>query len=192
MDGGVGHTAWAPEGREGRSQAGPKGRQLEVGSRRGPRLLVLLYWMNGSSATFWGRKHCWQSFAVLKTFHTLGLCNLSSIHTKAAIHKLKRFTEQSKRALLVSPLIHCLIFYSYYSTENICQHQLTLCLDGSNCQIVFLVCNFIVKFMLNLNVISLLALFLWSISLVGVCRTRIVLPLKCFGTIRVTRYYRGH
>ena len=29
MDGGVGHTAWAPEGREGRSQAGPKGRQLE-------------------------------------------------------------------------------------------------------------------------------------------------------------------
>ena len=30
MDGGVGHTAWAPEGREGRSQAGPKGRQLEV------------------------------------------------------------------------------------------------------------------------------------------------------------------
>ena len=24
MDGGVGHTAWAPEGREGRSQAGPK------------------------------------------------------------------------------------------------------------------------------------------------------------------------
>ena len=40
MDGGVGHTAWAPEGREGRSQAGPKGRQLEVGPRRGPRLLV--------------------------------------------------------------------------------------------------------------------------------------------------------
>ena len=29
MDGGVGHTAWAPEGREGRSQAGLKGRQLE-------------------------------------------------------------------------------------------------------------------------------------------------------------------
>ena len=43
MDGGVGHTAWAPEGREGRSQAGPKGRQLEVGPRRGPRLLVHIY-----------------------------------------------------------------------------------------------------------------------------------------------------
>ena len=41
MDGGVGHTAWAPGGGEGRSQAGPKGRQLEVGPRRGPRLLVL-------------------------------------------------------------------------------------------------------------------------------------------------------
>ena len=27
MDGGVGHTAWAPEGREGRSQAGPKGQK---------------------------------------------------------------------------------------------------------------------------------------------------------------------
>ena len=42
MDGGVGHMAWAPEGRkgrEGRSQAGPKGRNLEVGPRRGPRLL---------------------------------------------------------------------------------------------------------------------------------------------------------
>ena len=43
MDGGVGHTAWAPEGREGRSQAGPKGRQLEVGPRRGPRLLVYIF-----------------------------------------------------------------------------------------------------------------------------------------------------
>ena len=29
--------------RKGRSQAGPKGRQLEVGPRRGPRLLVTLY-----------------------------------------------------------------------------------------------------------------------------------------------------
>ena len=36
----VGHTAWAPEGREGRSQAGPNGRNLEVGPQRGPRLLV--------------------------------------------------------------------------------------------------------------------------------------------------------
>ena len=36
MDGGVGHTAWAPEEHEGQSQAGPKGRQLEVGSRRAP------------------------------------------------------------------------------------------------------------------------------------------------------------
>ena len=37
----VGHTAWAPEGREGRSQAGPKGRKLEVGARRAPRPLVV-------------------------------------------------------------------------------------------------------------------------------------------------------
>ena len=43
MDGDVGHTAWAAEGREGQSQAGPKGRQLEVGPLRGPRLLVILY-----------------------------------------------------------------------------------------------------------------------------------------------------
>ena len=49
MDGGVGHTAWAPEGREGRSQAGPKGRQPEVGPRRGPRLLVALYSQSGWS-----------------------------------------------------------------------------------------------------------------------------------------------
>ena len=27
--------AWAPEGREGRYQAGPKGRNLEVGPQRG-------------------------------------------------------------------------------------------------------------------------------------------------------------
>ena len=40
MDGGVGHTASAPDGREGQSQAGPKGRQLEVGPRR---LLVFSY-----------------------------------------------------------------------------------------------------------------------------------------------------
>ena len=36
----VGHTAWAPEGREGKSQAGPKVRQLEVRAQRAPRLLV--------------------------------------------------------------------------------------------------------------------------------------------------------
>ena len=34
----VGHTAWAPEGREGQSQ-------LEVGARRAPRLLVFVYFV---------------------------------------------------------------------------------------------------------------------------------------------------
>ena len=37
----VGHTAWVPEGCEGRSQAGPKGRKLEVGAQRAPKLLVV-------------------------------------------------------------------------------------------------------------------------------------------------------
>ena len=36
----MGHTASAPEGREGRYQAGLKGRNLEVVARRAPRLLV--------------------------------------------------------------------------------------------------------------------------------------------------------
>ena len=43
----MGHTAWAPEGREGRYQAGPKGRSQEVGARRAPRLLgydAYSYW----------------------------------------------------------------------------------------------------------------------------------------------------
>ena len=31
-----------PEGREGRSQADPKGRQLDVGAQRAPRLLVVI------------------------------------------------------------------------------------------------------------------------------------------------------
>ena len=39
----MGHTAWAPVGREGRSQAGPKGHRLEVGARRAPKLLVYIY-----------------------------------------------------------------------------------------------------------------------------------------------------
>ena len=39
----VGHPAWAPEGREGRSQAGPKGHQLEVEARRAPKLQVCTY-----------------------------------------------------------------------------------------------------------------------------------------------------
>ena len=38
----MGHTAWVPEGREGRSQAGPKGRKLEVGAQRAPKLLVTI------------------------------------------------------------------------------------------------------------------------------------------------------
>ena len=37
----VGNTAWAPEGLEGRSQAGPKGHQLEVGALQAPKLLVI-------------------------------------------------------------------------------------------------------------------------------------------------------
>ena len=34
------HTVWAPEGRKGRSQAGQKSHQLEVGGRRARKLLV--------------------------------------------------------------------------------------------------------------------------------------------------------
>ena len=41
----MGHTAWAPEEREGRYQAGPKGRSLEVGAQRAPRLIVSLYFL---------------------------------------------------------------------------------------------------------------------------------------------------
>ena len=37
----VRHTAWEPEGREGRSQGGPKGRKVEVGAQRAPKLLVM-------------------------------------------------------------------------------------------------------------------------------------------------------
>ena len=37
---GVLDAAFAPEGREGRSQAGPKGHQLEIGARRAPKLPV--------------------------------------------------------------------------------------------------------------------------------------------------------
>ena len=40
----VGHTAWVPEGRKGRSQAGPKGRKLEVGAQRAAKLLVFHIW----------------------------------------------------------------------------------------------------------------------------------------------------
>ena len=44
---------WATEGCEGHSQAGAKGRQLEIGARRGPRLLV-----NYKSFTRFTRKLC--------------------------------------------------------------------------------------------------------------------------------------
>ena len=56
MDGGEGHTAWAPEGREGRSQAGPKGpkgRKLEVGTQRAPRLLVWKYFLPSIQTWTW-------------------------------------------------------------------------------------------------------------------------------------------
>ena len=39
----MGYTASAPEGHERQSQAGPKGRQLEVEARRAPRLLVFVF-----------------------------------------------------------------------------------------------------------------------------------------------------
>ena len=38
----VRHTAWAPEGREGQSQGGPKCRKVEVGARRAPKLLYTI------------------------------------------------------------------------------------------------------------------------------------------------------
>ena len=46
----VGHTAWAPEGRDGHYQAGPKGCNLEVGARRAPRLLSTI---NGLESKLW-------------------------------------------------------------------------------------------------------------------------------------------
>ena len=39
------HTQLAPEGREGRYQAGPKGRNLKVGARRAPRLLIYMFFI---------------------------------------------------------------------------------------------------------------------------------------------------
>ena len=51
----VGHTA---EGGEGRYQAGPKGRNLEVGARRAPRLLVI----NNHHCILMGR--CWRHLSV--------------------------------------------------------------------------------------------------------------------------------
>ena len=39
----VGHTTWAPKEHEGWSQAGPKGRQLEVGAQQAPGVLVIIY-----------------------------------------------------------------------------------------------------------------------------------------------------
>ena len=47
-----GHTAWAPEGREGRSQAGSKGRNLDVEARRAPRLLVSYIFLMNISEQF--------------------------------------------------------------------------------------------------------------------------------------------
>ena len=48
----VGHTAWAAEGREGRYEASPKGRKLEVWARRAPRLIVFLFVMSTSLSLF--------------------------------------------------------------------------------------------------------------------------------------------
>ena len=64
MDGGVGHTAWAPEGREGRSQAGPKGRQLEVGPLRGPSTLYL-----SSQAQAQKKSVMWRNFHIVTCTH---------------------------------------------------------------------------------------------------------------------------
>ena len=53
----VGHTAWAPEGREERSQGGPKGRRVEVGARRAPKLQVdhnlVVIWRDCCDPTVW-------------------------------------------------------------------------------------------------------------------------------------------
>ena len=48
----MGHTASAPKGREGRSQAGPKGYELEVGAQRAPKLLVHNILQNQISSIF--------------------------------------------------------------------------------------------------------------------------------------------
>ena len=43
------HASWSHlRGSQGRSQGGPKGRKLEVGTRRAPKLLVYLYFLGGS------------------------------------------------------------------------------------------------------------------------------------------------
>ena len=65
MDGGVGHTAFVPEGHEGRSQAGPKGRNLEVGARMAPRLLV--YNIEYLFFFFFGARRCQFIEMVLST-----------------------------------------------------------------------------------------------------------------------------
>ena len=77
----MGHTAWAPEGREGRSQRGPKGRKLEVGARRAPKLLVYLY--NYS----WGRNPKQLDFFALLQF----------VSCTSAIFRCQQRNEQARQ-----------------------------------------------------------------------------------------------
>ena len=44
MNHGYMHHGHLHHGHIGRSQGGPKGRRLEVGAQRAPKLLVLIYW----------------------------------------------------------------------------------------------------------------------------------------------------
>ena len=106
----VGHTAWAPEGREGRSQRGPKGLKLEVGAQRAPKLLVLIYSLP---------PYVWQIFALNTDFADIGLIFIAIIRFNCS---LKPSNQIFSVVLRVSPFwqsICCVpLFKSFALSEK--------------------------------------------------------------------------
>ena len=77
----VTHASWTPEGREGRSQGGLKGRRLEVGARRAPKLLVIIYFI----------------YVILSAHQDEGRCSLYQTHPHDPVIPFADFLKQCPR-----------------------------------------------------------------------------------------------
>ena len=89
----MGHTAWAPEGRKGRSQAGPKGRDLEVGAQRASRLLV-----KRNTKEIFSKEEFFCSWLFGGMRRSMGGCRCAESHQYLPWEPTTNFPQRRRRA----------------------------------------------------------------------------------------------
>ena len=110
----MGHTAWAPEGRY---QAGPKGRNLEVGARRAPRLLVLHILPSSENWLIWEK----MGIPLHQTYKQSS-CQTNTTFNLFSDLLLSGMTTSRFKNIFLQHIFHCHLLWTNFGNKTLCGH----------------------------------------------------------------------